>query len=407
MKGLWGESARLALDALRVNKLRTFLTLLGNIIGVMFVIAILSITQGMTRYVSEKLLDQGTNKFWVERVGIVRSWDEWIEKNKRKHFTMADLDALRTRGTQFGYVGANRGRNARLKRRNRAIQGIQVIGVTDEHPEAMKYDLESGRHLAAPDIDHRKFVAVIGYEVKNELFPGEDPLGKDLRIGKNFYKVVGVVTRQGNVLGENRDQFVAVPLTAYESQYGTEDDLSFAIQAKDAGSYMAAQDEARLILRAQRRVKPGAEDDFDLMTSEMFMQMYNSFTAGAYMTMVVLAGIALVVGGIVIMNIMLVSVTERTREIGIRKAIGARRGDILRQFLIEAVVMGTTGGVLGVMAGAGLAKLVEALSPLPAVIQPWVIMLGLSVASCVGLFFGIWPAMKAAKLDPIVALRFE
>ncbi|MDZ4804970.1 MAG: ABC transporter permease [Candidatus Eisenbacteria bacterium] len=404
---LWLESAKLALQSLRVNKLRTFLTVLGNLIGVMFVIAILSITQGMTKYVSEKVVDQGSNKFWVQRVGIVRSWDEWVEKNKRKEFTMRELNALRDRGTTFKQVGAARMRNARLKHRNRAVAGINVLGVTDDHPEAEKYPLEAGRHLAAPDVEHRRFVALIGHQVKNELFPGLDPLGRDIRIGPNWFTVIGVAEKQGNVLGEDRDNFVAVPLTAYESQWGTEDNLEFSIQALDATVYEQAQDEATQILRSQRRVPPGKPDDFDLLTAEMFMQIYNNFTSGAYIVMVALAGIALVVGGIVIMNIMLVSVTERTREIGIRKAIGAKRGDILRQFVVEAMILGVMGGLLGVALGVGLSKLVEVLSPLPAVVQPWVIALGLSMATGVGLFFGIWPAMKAAKLDPIAALRHE
>jgi putative ABC transport system permease protein len=405
--GLWFESWKLALDALKANKLRTFLTLLGNIIGVMFVIAILSITQGMNQYVAEKLLDQGSNKFWVERVGMVTSWDEWIEKRNRPEFEPSDLRAIRANAESVGEVGAARVRRERLKRGNRMVKGMQIIGVTEGHPEAIKYPLEAGRHIAPPDIDSRRFVAVIGHTVRNELFPGEDALGKDMRIGANYYTVIGIVERQGNVLGESRDDFVAIPLTAYESQFGTEDDLGFTVQAVDQGTYVTAQDEVRSILRVQRKLKPQQDDNFDIMTAEMFMQIYNNFTAGAYMAMVVLAGIALVVGGIVIMNIMLVSVTERTREIGIRKAIGARRRDILRQFLIEAAVMGLAGGLLGVLAGAGLAKAVEAASPLPAVIQPWACLLGLSVASGVGLFFGIWPAMKAARLDPIVALRFE
>ena len=315
---------------------------------------------------------------------------------------MRDLEALRVRGTTFKQVGAARIREARLKQGNRTINGITVIGVTDEHPEAEKYALEAGRHLAAPDIEHRRFVVLIGHRVKNELFPGLEPLGRDIRVGPNWFTVVGIAEKQGNVLGEDRDNFVA-----YESQWGTGNDLEFSIQARDATVYEQAQDEATQILRAQRRVPPGKPDDFDMLTAEMFMQIYNNFTSGAYIVMVALAGIALVVGGIVIMNIMLVSVTERTREIGIRKAIGAKRGDILRQFVVESMILAVVGGLLGVGFGVGLAKLVEALSPLPAVIQPWVIMLGLSVATGVGLFFGIWPAMKAAKLDPIAALRYE
>jgi putative ABC transport system permease protein len=404
---LWLESARLALAELKAHKLRTFLTLLGNIIGVMFVIAILSVTQGMNRYVSEKLLDQGSNVFWVERIGMVTSWDEWVEKNKRKPIEMSHLGLLQELGTKFGHAGGVRSTRTRVKHRNHALKGVLVLGVSADHPEAQKYPLEAGRHLAEADVDHRRPVAVIGHEVKNELFPGEDPMGKELRVGSSYYTVVGIVEKKGSLLGESQDNLVAVPLSAYEKQFGTEHDLSLSIQALDQGSYLEAQDEARTILRMARKVPTGRPDDFDLLTSEMFMQLYNTMTAGAYMTMVILAGIALVVGGIVIMNIMLVSVTERTREIGIRKAIGARRSDILRQFLIEAVVLGGAGGVLGVLLGAGLALIVDVASPLPAVIQPWVVILGLSVASFVGLFFGVWPALKAAKLDPIVALRYE
>ncbi len=405
--GLWLESWKLALSSLRANKLRTFLTLLGNIIGVMFVIAILSITQGMTHYVSDKLLDQGSNVFSIERIGIATSWDEFVEKNKRKPLKMTDYEALSQHGSAFARVGAGRSRTVRVKHLNRSLSNVQMRGVTADHPDSEKDDLEAGRHLASSDIERRRTVVVIGHDVRNDLFPGEDPIGKELRVGSMYYTVVGVVDKKGSLLGQSQDDFVKVPLPAFEKQFGTGEDLSLTVKARDQASYLAAQDEARSILRVQRKVPPQTADDFDLLTSEMFMQIYNSFTAGAYMTMIVLAGIALLVGGIVIMNIMLVSVTERTREIGIRKAIGARRIDILRQFLIEACVMGLMGGLLGVLLGVGMAKGIEAVSPLPAVIQPWVVLLGMSMAAGVGLFFGVWPAAKASKLDPIVALRFE
>jgi putative ABC transport system permease protein len=397
----------MAFGALRANKLRSFLTLLGNIIGVTFVIAILAVTQGMTKYVAEKVVDQGSNVFWVDKFGMVNSWDLWLERSKRKDLSMEDLAAIQRDGTNFGDVGAARQLSARVKHRNRTLPGIGIIGVSDGHPEAMKYPLLGGRHLASADVERRHAVAVIGFDVYKDLFPGEDPVGKELRIGNATYTVVGYVEQKGSVLGESQDNFVAIPLTTYEKQYGKEDDLRLSLQALDPEHYNLAQDEARALFRTHRKVPPGKPDDFEIMTSEMFMQLYNNFTGGAYMVMIFLAGISLVVGGIGIMNIMLVSVTERTREIGIRKSIGARRGDILRQFLLEAVVLGMLGGALGVAFGAGLAMLVKATTPLPATILPWMVALGLSVASGVGLFFGIWPAMKAARLDPIVALRFE
>lgn len=405
--GLWWESMKIAFAALRANKLRSFLTLLGNIIGVTFVIAILSVTQGMTKYVAEKVVDQGSNVFWIDKYGMVNSWDLYLERSKRKELSLEDVEAIRRSATMVGDAGAARSRNARIKRRNRALAGINVIGVSDNHPEAQKYALMAGRHITGADVERRHNVAVVGYEITKEMFPGEDALGKEIRIGTGTFTVVGQVEMKGTVLGNSQDSFVAIPLTAYEKQWGREDDIQLSIQAIDPERYTQAQDEVRSILRTHRKVPPGKPDDFELLTSEMFMQLYNNFTGGAYMVMVVLAGISMVVGGIVIMNIMLVSVTERTREIGIRKSIGARRGDVLRQFLIEAVVLGAVGGIIGVASGAGLAKLVEAVSPLPAAIQPWMVVLGLSMASGVGLFFGIWPAMKAARLDPIVALRYE
>jgi putative ABC transport system permease protein len=270
-----------------------------------------------------------------------------------------------------------------------------------------RIDLQEGRHLTASDIARRRSVCVLGYEVWENLFKGQSALGHAVRIGPNTFDVIGVAEKKGSFLGQSQDNFVIVPLGASDKIYGRRGSIEIGVLVKDAPTFELAQDEARAILRARRHVAPGKDDDFGITTAEMFMQLYRNLTGAIFIVFVGVAAISLVVGGIVIMNIMMVSVTERTREIGIRKALGAKKSDILMQFLVEAATLSLTGGTIGVILGAGIALGVAAISPLPAEVSVIAVVLGLFMSTSIGLIFGIYPAMRAARLDPIVALRSE
>ncbi|HVP39489.1 MAG TPA: ABC transporter permease [Candidatus Saccharimonadales bacterium] len=400
------ESLALALGALRANKLRSFLTLLGNIVGVMSVIAIVAIIQGMNHYVSDKLLEQGSNVFYVDKFGAIFNEQDYLDALKRKEITLDDRDALLERCPSVKIVAPWYERNGTAHFRQRHTD-CNVRGFGENYPEINGIDIAEGRHLTLSDMQRRSPVCVIGQETAQELFENLDPLGREVRVGDHAYTVVGVGARKGKILGQSQDNYVIMPYTAFLKQYGPHSYLVLAIKSTGPETYLKAQDEVRVILRARRHVPYAAKDDFGLQTAEMFMELYSRFTGGAFIVMIGVASLALVVGGIVIMNIMLVSVTERTREIGVRKAVGARGGDLLQQFLLEAVTLSCAGGVIGILVGAGIALLISSATPLPARVEPWSVLIGLVVASSVGLFFGIYPAMRAARLDPIEALRYE
>ncbi len=287
------------------------------------------------------------------------------------------------------------------------MRRIPIKGVHGDYAEVDRMELLEGRHLTANDMARRRTVAVLGYDVWEKLFDGRPAIGYEVRVGDTKYLVVGVAEKKGSAFGQSQDNFVIVPLTAWQKTYGTRNSLSISVVSIDQASFETAQEEARAILRARRGVQPGKADDFGIVTAETFMDLYRNFTSAAFIVLVGVAGISLVVGGIVIMNIMMVSVTERTREIGIRKALGARRHDVLMQFLVEAATLSLTGGAIGVVLGITVALTVAAVSPLPAAVSWIAIVLGLAMSTGIGLLFGIYPAARAARLDPIVALRQE
>jgi putative ABC transport system permease protein len=401
------ESVALALSALRANKLRSFLTLLGTIVGVTAVIAIISLIQGMNVYVSNALLSQGANVFTVDKYGFILSDEEFRNAAKRKDLTVGDADAIAALSRSAGYVKAENERGDDVRFGATRLRRIPIKGVHGDYAEVDRTELAEGRHLTANDMTRRRTVAVLGYEVWEKLFENRSALGEEVRIGDFKYLVVGVAAKKGSVFGQSQDNYVVVPLSAWQKVYGTRGSISISVASADQASFEVAQDEARAILRARRGVAPGKDDDFGIVTAEMFMDLYRNFTSAAFVVLVGVAGISLVVGGIVIMNIMMVSVTERTREIGIRKALGAKKRDVLMQFLVEAATLSLTGGAIGVLLGIGLALLVAAVSPLPAAVSWVAIVLGLTMSTGIGLLFGIYPAARAARLDPIVALRFE
>jgi len=405
--GAQGENLRIAIDAIRANKLRSILTVIGNVVAVMSVIAVVAVIDGMNTYVSEKVLETGLRVIYIDKFGLITNEDEWREAMKRRDLTPLDAEALRRQSKLASEVVAQAETNKRVRQGRRELQNVRILGTTQGYEAVGKYEVDQGRSLDDDDIQKRRPVCLIGSEVAQQLFPVVDPIGQLVRVAGYELRVVGTIAARGNVLGQSQDNFVLVSLGQYEKIFGLRESIVLLIRANRGADFERAQDEARVILRSRRHVPIGKPDDFAITTSDTYMSLYQKLTQGIFAGTIGLVAISLVVGGIVIMNIMLVAVTERTREIGIRKALGARQSDLLSQFLCETVVLSFLGGLMGVLVGIVIALLIRLATPLPASVQPWSVAISLLVASSVGLFFGVYPATRAARLDPIVALRQE
>ncbi len=401
------ESAGIALGAIRANKLRSFLTLLGTIIGVASVIAVVSFVEGLNRFVADKVLQAGSNVFYVDKWGFITSQEAWEEAQKRPDVTIDDADALRRGVSHAALVVAMADQRETVRYRTKTHERRQRLRSQRGYEIIDDLTIADGRHLSDLDDRRRRMVCVIGPEIAEELFPGLDPMGRVIRVGAQSFQVIGVTQKKGKLLGQNRDRFVAIPIRTFVKHKQERASVTVAIKSVDQATLPTAQHEARNVLRGRRHLAPGRPDNFGIQTSETWMQFYHNLTGGIFFVSIGVAAISLVVGGIVIMNIMLVSVTERTREIGVRKALGARRRDILIQFLIEATTLSLAGGISGIVLGGGLALLVGAVSPLPAAISMPAVIMGIFMSCGIGLFFGSYPAWRAARLDPIEALRYE
>ena len=406
MRLLW-EGFRLGAASLWGHKLRTGLTLLGHVMGVITVIVLVSLIQGLNQYVSEKVLVQGSNLFYVDKYGLVFDEQTFVDRQKREDLDLAQLAAVEEHNETLSAVGAFLSTNARLRHEGNSMSGGQVIGVTARSPLLIPYTLADGRDLQDFDLRSAARVALIGDDVRRELFSGVDPVGSDIRVGSRKYRVVGVLDRRGEVFGQSTDNFVAIPITEMLGWYRDLDFMTFLAQPRTGVPIEDAQDETRWILRAARGVAPREDTDFEIYSGDALMALYQGLTGGLFLVLVGVGSVSLVVGGIVIMNIMLVSVTERTQEIGVRLAVGARRRDILLQFLIESLVITLSGGAVGLGLGFLLALAVEAATGFPARITPVAAFLGMGVSAGVGLAFGLIPAWRAARQDPVVALRYE
>jgi len=402
-----GENLRIALDALRANKLRSVLTVIGNVVAVMSVIAVVAVIDGMNTYVSEKVLEQGLKVIYIDKFGLITNEDAWREAMKRRDLTLLDAEALKRQSRLASEVVAQLETTKRVRAGRVELQNVRILGTTEGYETVGTYEIDQGRPLEDEEIAKRRPVCLLGSELAQQLFPVVDPIGQAVRVAGYELRVAGTVAARGNVLGQSQDNFVLIPFGQFQKIFGPHESVLILVRARTGADFERVQDEARVILRARRHVPIGKPDDFAITTSETYMSLYESLTKGIYAGTIGLVAISLLVGGIVIMNIMLVAVTERTREIGIRKALGARQGDLLSQFLSETVVLSFFGGLIGVLVGVAIALLIRIATPLPASIQPWSVAISLIVASSVGLFFGVYPATRAAKLDPIVALRQE
>jgi putative ABC transport system permease protein len=404
------EAIRIALQSLWANKLRTVLTLLGVVIGVAAVIAVVTFVSGINGYVSEKIFNLGADVFIASKVSpVVTNVDQFVEGQKRKNLKLEDYQAVLESCRHCTMVGASLTNfTGSIKRGEQSLSDSIVRGMTPSMAAILDIDLTAGRMFNETDEENRAPVVVIGTDILDNLFPGIDPLGKEIRVDGQIYTIIGVGKKQGKTLGQSRDNYAAVPLTTYLKQYGSNSSLRISGKASGVGAELdAAIDETRAILRARRHDLPGKPDSFVAETNANFLSLWSNLSGTFFIAMIGIAGISLVVGGVVIMNIMLVSVTERTREIGIRKALGARRQDVLLQFLIESGTMAFFGGLMGVIFGIAVAKGITLLIGMPSEIKLWAVAAGLIVSASVGVFFGVYPARRAASLDPIAALRFE
>ena len=401
------ESAGIALAALRANKLRSFLTLLGTIIGVMSVITVLSFVEGLNRFVSEKLLNAGANVFWVDPYGFVTSQEAWEAVKDNPPITLDDGDALRGGVTYAAMVVAQSETRATARYREKEVRNISIRGRGPGYEIIDDLAVSNGRHLSELDDQRRRMVCVIGSEVADELFPNVDPIGRPIRLGAESYEVIGVIASEGKMFGQSQDRFAAIPIRTFQKYKQERGNFGIAVKSIDQASMPLAQQEVRNVLRGRRHLRPGQPDNFGITTSENVMELYRNLTGGIFVVTVGVAAISLLVGGIVIMNIMLMAVAERTREIGLRKSLGARRRDILRQFLAESATLAATGGLFGVITGVLLTFGLKAVSPLPTTLSGLSIVLGLMLGGLTGVIAGVYPAARAARLDPIVALRQE
>jgi putative ABC transport system permease protein len=402
------ESISIALAAIWANKLRSFMTVLGNIIAVTSIIAVVSLIQGLNGAVKDAILSEvEADAFVVNRRPVTMNEEDEERTRNFPRVTLDDADAIRRFSPLVQAVMAEAGSAGGASYRANVLESLSVRGVTREYLNFTTYKIAQGRFISPSEVDRNRPVALLGWDAADRLFKGIDPLDRIIKIEGSHFRVVGVAEKKGAIFGQSQDEFAVIPLGAFQKIFGSRQSLNITVKPKDPSLVDAAMDDATVALRIERRLRPTEENNFGMFTSETFLKIYRDATSKIFAVLIGVVALSLVVGGIVIMNIMLMVVTERTQEIGLRKALGARRRHITWQVLTESVTLSVAGGVTGTSLGFLVALLIAKLSPLPATVQWWSVALGIGMTAAVGLFFGLYPAQRAARLDPIEALRRE
>ena len=394
-----------ALSAIWANKLRSFLTILGNVVAIGSIMTLVSLIEGINDEVANVIVSEvGADSFTVERVGLIASFDDFRETSSNPRITLDDQAAIRRFGGDFQAIIAKCQQRGEVRYKGEVLESVSIQGVTREFSRFPTFDAEHGRLMTPSEISRRRNVALLGADLAERLFGSADPLDRVIKVQGVHFRVVGVSRPKGSMFGQSQDEFVVIPLWAFQRLFGSRQSLTLMVRPTDPSEIERAMDQATVALRVERRLRPREENNFGMFTSDTVLAIYNQATQGIFAVLVGVVGLALVVAGIVIMNIMLMAVSERTREIGLRKALGAKRRDIMWQMLSESVVLSLLGGVLGTLVGLIAALALDRFAPVPASVHPWSVLLALGMTAFVGLFFGLYPAARAAALDPIDAL---